>query len=212
MLCDRRSGERSVEHRSAEAFSVRSAEWVVELFAMELDEEGAMGWRLYRPIALAPTRLPHLFAPQNRCAYEVDLFERRGRVWALERWRVRAPERSGALTLALSHPRHSTAHIQIKVAAPLSDSKRWIFTPEGVCPSLLPLSPLPREPTPSQLKPTPPQLEPMLPQLVPLLACGAGASTRLRQLGMNLPPLCPKDPMQTMFTAMPLQRSMSKST
>ena len=112
-------------------------EWIIQVLALELSVNGGVGWRIYQPLTVAPTRLPHFAPPRHTCAYHTSLFERDGRVWALERWSVRPPSTSTSSRYSLSHPHYTTSRVLLSASAALSNTRRWELTPEGVCPSLL---------------------------------------------------------------------------
>ena len=160
-------------------------EWVIQVLALELSVKGGLGWRLYRPLNISPARLPQAAPPQEACDYHFSLFERKGRVWALERWTSRPPSSPTPRSHSLSHPQYATSRLLLSISAGLSDASRWEITPRGVSPSLLttPLTHPHNTLSNANLKKTHTTSNytsalPLQPtaQLTPLLGCGRGAA------------------------------------
>lgn len=162
-------------------------EWIIQVLTLELSVNGGVGWRLYRPLSVGPTRLPQAAPPPEACEYHFSLFERRGRVWALERWTSRPPSSTTPRSHSLSHPKYTTSRLLLSISAEVSNASRWEITPQGVVPSLLPAPLIAHHNArsyvnPDQTHPTPTH-SPTLSlqstaQLTPLLGCGSGAAAR----------------------------------
>jgi hypothetical protein len=133
-------------------------DWVVHSLALELSAAGGVGWRVYKPLTSGPAQIPQVDPPLEACAYRFSLFERRGEVWALERWSLSSPTVSTSIRHSLSHRYYTTLSVRLSASNTLSDPQHWELTPQGICPALLP------QPLDATA------------QLTSLIGCGSGAT------------------------------------